>query len=683
MRLPLLPLITALVALAFSVPAASAATGDLTFSSCSSNAAVTGQSCTVNTGVLNLVTDIKISPDGKNAYAIATSSNAIVAFDRNATTGALTLKTGTAGCFANASISGQSCTVITGLLDVPQALAVSPDGKNVYAVASSSNTLISFDRNTTTGALTQKSGADGCLSNASLSPCTTWPNGLFQVGAVTVSPDGKTVYAVADVQSGFGAGMVSDIQGGAGPGMVTAFPRDTATGTLSTAGSTCVASATDIQARCVVSTGVFNVNGAATAKLVVSPDGRNAYLNARASNSLAIFDRDTTTGALTLKSGADGCISNVTLGACTVLTNYMPNPLAVSISPDGANVYVDDGGTNELIDTVLVFSRSASTGALTKLTGASGCLASAVLNDCTVINPAAQPAADFDSKNVAISPDGLNAYIASFTWNMLLAFDRSTTTGALTLKSGAAGCFSDAAMAPCTTTANLLNAVNPVVMSPDGRNVYTGSAFILNPNVAVFSRAQPPTAVAVTPATGTTAGGTSVVITGTNLDGATQATFGGTAGTITATTPTSLTVTTPLHIAGKVAVKVTTPNGTSTLTNGYTYAVPAVKAVVVAAKPTVAYSKTTITFRTIVTVNAAGTVTQVISRMIKGKRVAVCTRKKTIARAGKYPIVCVAGLATRNVVKRGKTSLRVLTSFNASGTAAVSSVQNLVLARKR
>ena len=670
MRFSLLLLITALVALAFSVPAASAATGDLTFSSCQSNAAVTGQSCTVNTDVLNLVTDIKISPDGKNAYAIASSSNAIAVFDRNATTGALTLKTGTAGCFANASISGQSCTVITGLLDVPQALTISPDGKNVYAVASSSNTLISFDRNTTTGALTQKSGTDGCLSNASLSTCTTWLDGLFHVGAVTVSPDGKTVYAVAD------------IQGGSGAGMVTAFPRDSTTGTLSAAGSTCVASAADIQARCVVSAGVFELTAAAT-KVVVSPDGRNAYLNARFSNSLVIFDRDTTTGALTLKSGADGCVANVALGACTVLTNYMPSPLAVSISPDGANVYVDAGGSGDEIDTVLVFSRNATTGALTKLTGASGCLASAVLNDCTVINPAAQPARNFDSRNVAISPDGLSAYVASFNWNMLLAFDRSTTTGALTLKSGAAGCFSDAAMAPCTTTTNLLYAVNPVVISPDGRNVYTGSAFTSNPNVAVFARAQPPTAVAVTPAKGTTAGGTSVVITGTNLDGATQVTFGGTAGKITATTPTSLTVTTPLHIAGKVAVKVTTPYGTSTLANGYTYAVPAVKAVIVAAKPTVSYSKSTITFRTIVTVNAAGTVNQVISRMIKGKRVAVCTRKKTIARAGKYPIICVAGLATRNVVKRGKTSFRVLTSFNASGTAAVSSVQNLVLARKR
>ena len=668
-RIPLL-LALAVVA-AITVPSASAATGDLTFSSCQSNAAIAGQSCTVNTGVLNLVNDIKISPDGKNAYAIDASSNAIAIFDRNATTGALTLKTGAAGCVANAAISGQSCTVITGLLDAPKALAISPDGKNVYAVASSTNTLVSFDRDTTTGALTLKAGADGCLSNANPAPCTTWGDALYHVGAITVSPDGTTAYAVAD------------IQGALGTGMVTAFPRDTTTGTLSTTGSTCVASVGDIQARCVVSSGVFDVLTAASAKLVVSPDGRNAYLNARASNSLAIFDRNTTTGALTLKSGADGCVSNAPLGACTVIANYMPDPLSVSVSPDGANIYVDAGGSAEEIDTVIIFSRNTATGTLTKLTGASGCLASAALNDCTVLNPAAQPARNFDSKNVVISPDGLSAYIASFNWNMLLAFDRSTTTGALTLKSGAAGCFADAAMAPCTTTANLLYAVNPVVVSPDGRNVYTGSAFTSNPNVAAFARAQPPVVASVTPATGTTAGGTTVVLAGTHLDGATRVFFGDTGAVIKESTYASLTVIAPLHVAGKVDITITTANGTGTFAKAYTYVLPAVKSIVVAEKPKASYSKTTITFRTIVTVNAAGTISQTFSRVIKGKRVAVCTRKKTVARAGKYPVVCVAGLTTRNAVKRGQISLRILTSFAATRTTAVNSVQNLILPRRR
>ena len=669
--LPLLTLIAAITAMA--APSAGAATGDLTFAACQSNAAITGQSCTVDAGLLNAINDVKVSPDGKSAYAVATFSDAIVIFDRNATTGALTRKSGADGCVANAAISGQTCTVLSGQLNDPQALAISPDGKNVYVVANTSHTLVSFDRDTATGALTQKAGSDGCLSNASLAPCTTWTDGLYRAGAVTVSPDGKTVYTVAVVQGSAN-----------GSGLVTSFPRDTTTGTLTTSGSTCVASAADLQARCVVSAGIFDVLNASYAKLVVSPDGKNAYLNARASNTLAIFDRNATTGALTLKTGADGCIANAALGSCTVLASYMLTPTSVSMSPDGANVYLTAGGSIEQIDTVLVFSRTATTGALTKLTGAPGCLASAALNDCTVLNPAAQLAKDLDPKAVTVSPDGLNAYISSLNWNMLLAFDRSTTTGALTLKSGAAGCFANAAMTPCATATNALYGIGPVAVSPDGRSLYTsGTSGFTDPALSTFTRNQAPHATAAAPSTGTTAGGTTVVLTGTHLDGATKVLFGGTAAPITANTATSLTVTTPLHTAGKVDIVITTPEGTGTLTAGYTYVVPAVKSVVVAEKPKASYSKTTITFRTIVTVNAAGTIKQVFSRLIKGKRVAVCTRKKTIARAGKYPIVCVAGLSTRNAVKRGQISLRVLTTFTATRTAGVSTVQNLILPRRR
>ncbi|MGI9188321.1 MAG: IPT/TIG domain-containing protein, partial [Gaiellales bacterium] len=293
------------------------------------------------------------------------------------------------------------------------------------------------------------------------------------------------------------------------------------------------------------------------------------------------------------------------------------------------------------------------------------------------------PAANFDSKGVAVSPDGLSAYVTSLNWNMLLAFDRNATTGALTLKPGAAGCFADAAMTPCATTADLLFAASPVVVSPDGRDVYTGSAFSSKPNVAAFARAQPPVAATVAPASGTTAGGTTVVITGTHLDGATLVLFGGTGAVIKESTYERLTVVAPLHVAGKVDIRVTTANGTGTFADAFTYVLPGVRSVVVAARPKVSYSRTTITFRTIVTVNAAGVVNQTFSRIVKGRRVVVCTRRKTVARAGRYPVVCVAGLTTRNAAKRGRITLRVLTSFAATRTAAVSTAQNLILPRHR
>ena len=86
-----------------------------------------------------------------------------------------------------------------------------------------------------------------------------------------------------------------------------------------------------------------------------------------------------------------------------------------------------------------------------------------------------------------------------------------------------------------------------------------------------------PTLTSLTPNSGSTAGGTSVTLTGTNLTGATGVSFGGAlASGFTVNSATSITATTPAHAAGAVNVVVTTPGGTATLTNGYTYATPTV-----------------------------------------------------------------------------------------------------------
>ncbi|MFF3543036.1 IPT/TIG domain-containing protein [Streptomyces platensis] len=66
----------------------------------------------------------------------------------------------------------------------------------------------------------------------------------------------------------------------------------------------------------------------------------------------------------------------------------------------------------------------------------------------------------------------------------------------------------------------------------------------------------------ISPNQGSTAGGTTVTITGTNLGGATAVKFGTKNATITANTPTSVTVTSPSG-TGTVPVTVTTPGGTS------------------------------------------------------------------------------------------------------------------------
>jgi IPT/TIG domain len=91
-----------------------------------------------------------------------------------------------------------------------------------------------------------------------------------------------------------------------------------------------------------------------------------------------------------------------------------------------------------------------------------------------------------------------------------------------------------------------------------------------------FTYFAPPTVTAVSPTSGVTTGGTSVTITGTNLNGATAVSFGGVAATINADAANSITATSPAHSAGIVDVTVTTPGGTSSTSaaDQFTYQPP-------------------------------------------------------------------------------------------------------------
>ena len=79
-----------------------------------------------------------------------------------------------------------------------------------------------------------------------------------------------------------------------------------------------------------------------------------------------------------------------------------------------------------------------------------------------------------------------------------------------------------------------------------------------------FTAAPPKPAVTkVSPASGTTAGGTLVTIIGTNLEGASAVHFGAASATIKTNTATEITAESPAHAGGQVDVTVTTPGGTS------------------------------------------------------------------------------------------------------------------------
>ncbi len=76
----------------------------------------------------------------------------------------------------------------------------------------------------------------------------------------------------------------------------------------------------------------------------------------------------------------------------------------------------------------------------------------------------------------------------------------------------------------------------------------------------------------VSPSSGPVSGGTGVTLTGVGLTGATGVTFDGTAATsVNVVNSTTVTAVTPAHAAGVVNVVITTPAGSATDTNGYTY----------------------------------------------------------------------------------------------------------------
>lgn len=83
-----------------------------------------------------------------------------------------------------------------------------------------------------------------------------------------------------------------------------------------------------------------------------------------------------------------------------------------------------------------------------------------------------------------------------------------------------------------------------------------------------------PSVIAVTPNTGPTAGGTPVVISGTNFTGVTAVSFGGTpAASFMFINGTTIDATSPAGSSGVVDVRVTTPVGTSGINVGdrFTY----------------------------------------------------------------------------------------------------------------
>jgi DNA-binding beta-propeller fold protein YncE len=393
---------------------------------------------------------IAISPDGRNVYVASGGSSAIAVFDRDPATGALRQPKGKAGCVAAVVAKAAGCGLAIGLIG-PNSVAVSPDGRNVYATSRGGASITTFHRNRKTGALVQlPPSAAGCISGLPIPTCAAG-RALKGPDVVVVSPDGKNVY-VGDF---FGNAVVS-FSRAAGSGALTQLPGP----------SGCIAEGGG--EGCTAGVALGSIEG-----LAMSEGGSAVYAAAAVSNAVDVLSRSSSTGALSQATNGGGCTTDAVVTGCT--QGYqLAGANAVVVAPKGGTVYA----TSLFSNSVTIFrpteggglaqpARPAGENIPPGLGNPEGCLVWLRAPGCTFGVAMKAP------EGVAVSPLGTNVYVAAYETGAIDVLDRNPTTGTVVQKPGERGCLAPRRSAPVCARGRALMGVSSVVVSPDGRNVYS------------------------------------------------------------------------------------------------------------------------------------------------------------------------------------------------------------------
>lgn len=390
---------------------------------------------------------VAVSPDGRNVYVAASRSDAIAIFSRHRRSGALRQAGGRAGCVADRGRAG--CARAVGL-NGPNSVALSPDGRFLYATSRASASVTVFHRKRATGALRQLPAGTGCVSGLPIPGCASG-RALSGPDAVAVSPDGENLY----VASFFGDA-------------VAIFTRSR-NGSLSQPAGTggCIAAAIS---GCEPAIGLGAPEG-----LAVSPDGSSVYTAGATSNAIASFTRDPASGALSQATDGSGCVADPPPTGCAAGAQ-LSGVNALALAPAGRDLYA----TSLFSDSVTSFSRSAA-GLLSQKPGTRACLIYLRSAGCSFGRELNAP------EGIAVSPDGASVYVASFRSGAIDVLARDRESGFVVQVPGRAGCLAARSVPGCRL-GRALRGVSSVAVSPDGRNVYAAS-FASNA-VNVFRRSR-------------------------------------------------------------------------------------------------------------------------------------------------------------------------------------------------
>jgi uncharacterized repeat protein (TIGR01451 family) len=336
---------------------------------------------------------VAISPDSRHVYATGALDEAVAVFARDEVTGALTFL----------EVELESDPTVDGL-EGASGIAVSPDGRNVYATGESDGALVVFSRDAATGSLTfverEKDGFGGIPLQV-----------LDGAVAVAVTPDGRQVLV---------AGATYDT--------LVVFDRDPLTGAVALAE--------------IHRDGVAGVDGLDLAQgIALSPGGRFIYVAGLADDAIAVFERDLVAGTLAYVGQAKDGVAGV---------DGLDGVRSLAVSADGQLLLA--AGYND--DAVAVFRRDGATGLL--------------LPDGLARDGVAGSEGLDGARAVAASPDGLHLYVVGEHDDAVAAFRRTgkavcpasgsgDLAGALDLAVGGEAVFTLSALIDSAATGPLVN----------------------------------------------------------------------------------------------------------------------------------------------------------------------------------------------------------------------------------
>jgi DNA-binding beta-propeller fold protein YncE len=182
-------------------------------------------------------------------------------------------------------------------------LALSPDGGYLYITGVNSNSLTVLSRNLTSGGAVPYGSLNFFGPNVVQEALSS--ANLNEAYGVTLSPDGKNIY-VANY----------------GDSSVTVFARDGSTGKFTT---------TPADRKVQGQAGVDGING--VFRVIISPDGAYVYTAAFDGNSVAGFQRDPASGALSGTPTTPGVFGPIVVTAANGIVAPATQTFSITIAP--------------------------------------------------------------------------------------------------------------------------------------------------------------------------------------------------------------------------------------------------------------------------------------------------------------------------------------------------------------